>query len=479
MCWMRQPGVKSTKQVPRDINPIFKSTVVLMDVDQDDMLEFIVRDVGVFAVAHTGGFGPRCVARGVLRAGEDFCGYLELTPSKEVPEQGPPVLQLTARHSTLLQDPDGLGLPPLGNTSVLSSMFGSAGGPSPEQAVMPSAPSKESWPRAAPEPSPEPVLDRVAEHFEAFGSWGVPGSSDVPAAPMTSLATAPTAPTTPIAESSGSFGPTTFSGTCGSSGVPVAPTTTSGSFGSSGAPAAPTSGVPAGPTPTSGSFGSSGAPAAPTSGVQAAPTTTSGSSGSSGVPGVGEAARNPMAETSSTFWIDPEVFLFCPKGQSMSRLEQMRDRKLLWPFPSSPCRNYNCLAAGFDPATGTWDHLWPGMDKECLGQGFHNVVQQFENFVENKKDHKEYTEQGCKIILKWLKMCQDTLLAHEFIQRPSKFGVLPGSPHKPPPPCIIRSDDLSYACVYCISSWGRCRVLSHGCVKLEASQRARPYRVGG
>ena len=103
----------------------------------------------------------------------------------------------------------------------------------------------------------------------------------------------------------------------------------------------------------------------------------------------------------------------------MSRLEQMQDRKLLWPFPSSPCRNYNCLGAGFDPATGTWDHVWPGMSKECLGQGFDHLLQQFENFVENKKDHREYTEQGCNVILRWLKMCEDTLLAHEFIQRSS------------------------------------------------------------
>jgi len=418
-----QLGVKSTKQVQRDVNPMFKSTVVLMDLEQDDMLEFIVRDIGVFAVSHTGGFGPRSIARGVLRAVEDFSGHLELTPIKEVPEQGPPVLQLTTRYSTVLADPYGLGLPPLGNTSVLSSLFGSdknPAGPSAEQAVMPSAP-----PFAAAEPSPEPlvevvrlqVMPRVTEM-----SSGVPGSSGVRAAPTTTAATAPTAPTTPTAEAPMSS---------------EAPHTTSGSFWGSGVPAVPTSGPE--PTPT---FVSSGS-------AQAAPTTTS-SVGSSGVRGV--------RGSSSTFWIDEEVFLFCPKGQSMSRLEQMRDRKLLYPFPSSPCRNYNCLGAGFDRETGTWDHIWPGMPLATLGSGFDELLEQFQKFVENKKDHKEYTEVGCNVILQWLKQCQATLLAHEFIQRSSKFGVgtLPGSPRKPPPRCIINSDALYRMRAFIVAAVGGC-----------------------
>ena len=72
----------------------------------------------------------------------------------------------------------------------------------------------------------------------------------------------------------------------------------------------------------------------------------------------------------------------------------MRDRNLLWPFPSAPCRNYNVLGAGYNEETGTWDHRWPGMEASALPNGFQELVQQFQNFVENKKDHREFTELG-------------------------------------------------------------------------------------
>jgi len=112
---MRRPGVKSTKHVFRDVNPMFKSTFVLMDIDEDEMIEFVVRDVGVCAQAHIGRFGPRVVASARMRAGEDFNGYLELNPSKEIPEQGPPVLQVSTRHSLLMP----LGMPPLATPRCL------------------------------------------------------------------------------------------------------------------------------------------------------------------------------------------------------------------------------------------------------------------------------------------------------------------------------------------------------------------------
>ena len=177
---MRRPGVKSTKHVSRDVNPMFKSTIVLEDIEEE-MSEFVVRDVGVCAQAHIGGFGPRVVASARMRAGEDFNGYLELNPAKEIPEQGPPVLQVSTRHSLLMP----FGMPPLGNTSVLTQMFGSfqgdlgdrgGAGPLAGQALTPSAP----WPSTEPAGGPGAIAEEL-------------GSSGVSAAPTTSpaLATSP------------------------------------------------------------------------------------------------------------------------------------------------------------------------------------------------------------------------------------------------------------------------------------------------
>ena len=99
----------------------------------------------------------------------------------------------------------------------------------------------------------------------------------------------------------------------------------------------------------------------------------------------------------------------------MTRLEQMRDRSLLWPFPSSPCRNYNVLGAGYCRESKTWDLVWPGFESHCLTKGFDELVQQFHKFVTERQDHREYTELGCEIISQYLKKCQAILLVQVFV----------------------------------------------------------------
>ena len=61
-----------------------------------DVLKFVIKDHGLFAEQHAGGFGPQVVATATLKAGVDFDGFLEMDidPSKEV--HGRPVLQVKA-----------------------------------------------------------------------------------------------------------------------------------------------------------------------------------------------------------------------------------------------------------------------------------------------------------------------------------------------------------------------------------------------
>ena len=100
-----RPGVKVTKHVLRDINPVWKSTMVLMDVEPTDRILFVVKDMGVISLTRKGEFLPRVIAQAHLGVGQDFQGYLELQPCEEIPDQGSPVLQLSTRHA-LVKDPN-------------------------------------------------------------------------------------------------------------------------------------------------------------------------------------------------------------------------------------------------------------------------------------------------------------------------------------------------------------------------------------
>ena len=64
-----QPGFKATKHVPRDVNPVFKSTVMITDVEESDLMQFLIKDVGVFEATHMGGIGPKLIASGTMNIG--------------------------------------------------------------------------------------------------------------------------------------------------------------------------------------------------------------------------------------------------------------------------------------------------------------------------------------------------------------------------------------------------------------------------
>ena len=82
--------------VPRVVNPVFQTTIVLEDMVEHDRLVIKLRDVGVLREAHIGGFGPRDVAVTSVPL-RDFAGWLELTPEVEVAGNGGPVMFLDVK----------------------------------------------------------------------------------------------------------------------------------------------------------------------------------------------------------------------------------------------------------------------------------------------------------------------------------------------------------------------------------------------
>ena len=150
----------STEPVAREINPVIKSTLVLSDIQEGQRLELRVKDIGILTEEHFGGrFGPMAVARCTFPAGEDVSGFLELVPAMEVPRNGPPLVELTARFRQV----GAL----LGNTSALVEVFEpgygvpepGSGVPEPGYGVLGST----SVEPTAPQPLPEQAMRGAAD----------------------------------------------------------------------------------------------------------------------------------------------------------------------------------------------------------------------------------------------------------------------------------------------------------------------------
>ena len=138
--------------MPRVVNPVFQTTIVLEDMVEHDRLVIKVRDVGMLQEAHIGGFGPRDVA-GTSVPLRDFAGWLELTPEVEVAGNGGPVMCLVITVRPTGFDADRLG--------VIGSVAESRGhhvaesrGPDVLQAFAGLEPSAPTIP-SEPEPSPD------------------------------------------------------------------------------------------------------------------------------------------------------------------------------------------------------------------------------------------------------------------------------------------------------------------------------------
>ena len=128
------------------MSPIFNSLLVLENVCDEDRLHFQIKDVGLITVDRLGGLlGPRTIANTTLAVGSSFEGFLELSPERQIPGNGPPLLEIKVRFS-LVPTVD-FGLPCPGNTGFLVDAWSSGvpgAGPSSSQALQlnaePSAP---------------------------------------------------------------------------------------------------------------------------------------------------------------------------------------------------------------------------------------------------------------------------------------------------------------------------------------------------
>ena len=182
VCTLRSHGVlqgfKATKHVPRDVNPIFKSMVMLTEVDDSEMLQFLIKDVGVFEASHLMGVGPKLVASATLKVGVDFNGWLEMEPAKLIAGQGGPVLQLSVRHSSVA-DPRA-AWPSVGNTSMRVEMFEQPAADDLQATRgVPSAPFDLDASRSS-----SVDVSSLGKSSGEFGSSGVPGSGVPPQTTM-------------------------------------------------------------------------------------------------------------------------------------------------------------------------------------------------------------------------------------------------------------------------------------------------------
>ncbi len=171
--------------VAREINPVFNSTLVVPDVLGGQRLELRVKDIGIMTEQHFGGrLGPVVIARCTFPVGEDINGFLELVPVREVPRNGAPLVQLTARFREI----GALA----GNTSALVEVWEQplgSGVPALGQGSQPTAPLPEQAMRGADvepaaEKEPEPLAAPASSSSAPFRGSGVfavaPGVFDLP-----------------------------------------------------------------------------------------------------------------------------------------------------------------------------------------------------------------------------------------------------------------------------------------------------------
>lgn len=93
---------QQTKSTSREVNPIWNSTMTLVDLQESDRLHVVLKDTGMFRESYLGGaIGPRVLASTSLGVGDDFEGFLELTPEAAIPNNGRPVLQVSVRFKRL------------------------------------------------------------------------------------------------------------------------------------------------------------------------------------------------------------------------------------------------------------------------------------------------------------------------------------------------------------------------------------------
>ncbi len=112
--------------------------------------------------------------------------------------------------------------------------------------------------------------------------------------------------------------------------------------------------------------------------------------------------------SAAVFYVDPEVFDFAPPNQIVERLADLQARGKQFPFPSSPCRNYNALAAGFDREKNDYapNLLWAGVPESAVPADIGEVIEQWKRF-EVKVSHPHFHGDGVRAIGCFLKAVQE------------------------------------------------------------------------
>ena len=119
--------------------------------------------------------------------------------------------------------------------------------------------------------------------------------------------------------------------------------------------------------------------------------------------------RGSAQESSSVFYIDSAVFEFAPENQVIERLTDLQAKKVTYPFPSAPGRNFNVLGAGFSRKLDDWpkEYKWEEASKNGLPSDLDEVCEQFERFAANS-DNPHNVGIGVRVIWRFLEQTKDS-----------------------------------------------------------------------
>ncbi len=300
--------------VAREINAVFNEQLVVKDVNRSSELAFILYTVGNCSET-PGRFDVTYVGYARLPVGEDFEGFIALETCWPVPNNGPPVLELSVRfEGTVLvlgsRVRENTPPPPTPPPPTL---------PPPLIDVIPLGPSPSPNRRQAPRLSP-----RVAAQVQQEAR------SEVPALQQEAPSEDPAIRALVRSE----------------------------------VPAMPAPELPVG----------SEVPAIPATEL---PVLVPASSASEAAPSVCGSAMSVSSQTSSIFHIDEAVFQMCRPNMVLEHLFSMQKAGgSPAPFPVSALRNYNVIGCGFDRENNEHQGIWPGVEDGNVPEGIDDVLEQ-------------------------------------------------------------------------------------------------------
>jgi len=118
---------------------------------------------------------------------------------------------------------------------------------------------------------------------------------------------------------------------------------------------------------------------------------------------------SPDAFSSSVFYIDLAVYTFAPPKQWTRRVKDLADKGISYPFPDSPGRNFNVLAAGWDMEKGEYDDsaFWKADATVTLSTEVDEVLTMFKKFIDTKQGVSPHWCPDVKVLLAFLQATKD------------------------------------------------------------------------